>query len=221
MSKSRQVWTDDRPYEAKQNEPQDKLRLQTSKTTQLRSEKLPSLTYLTVKASVIFPRTACCSWVAKSCPTLYTPWTIHSLPDSWTSLPMEFPGKSTGVSCHSLFQGIFWKFPGRLRSMGYQRVGHNLVTNTSSPWGLSNPGIKPTSLVLAGSFFTTGPPGKTESESRSVLSDSLLAGRLEWVSFPFFSRGSSQPKDQTQVSCIVDRFFTSWATRKAQEYWSG
>ena len=31
---------------------------------------------------------------------------------------------------------------------------------------------------------------------------------LEWVAFSF-SRGSSQPRDQTQVSCIADRVFTS------------
>ena len=31
---------------------------------------------------------------------------------------------------------------------------------------------------------------------------------LEWVAVPF-SRGSSQPRDQTQVSCIAGRFFTS------------
>jgi len=36
-----------------------------------------------------------------------------------------------------------------------------------------------------------------------------------------FSRASSQPKNQTQVSHIADGFFTSWATREAQEYWSG
>ena len=34
---------------------------------------------------------------------------------------------------------------------------------------------------------------------------------LEWVAFPF-SRGSSQPRDQTQVSCIAGEFFTSGAT---------
>ena len=33
-----------------------------------------------------------------------------------------------------------------------------------------------------------------------------------------FSRGSSQPKGQTQVSLIAGGFFTSWATREAQEY---
>ena len=51
--------------------------------------------------------------------------------------------------------------------------------------------------------------------------DGILQARvLEWVAVPF-SRGSSQPKDQTQVSCIGGGFFTSWATREAQEYWSG
>ena len=48
----------------------------------------------------------------------------------------------------------------------------------------------------------------------------LQARILEWVGFPFF-RGSSQPRDWTQVSCIVGGFFTSWATREAPEYWSG
>ena len=35
----------------------------------------------------------------------------------------------------------------------------------------------------------------------------LLARILEWVAFPF-SRGSFQPRDQTQVSHIAGRFFT-------------
>ena len=34
---------------------------------------------------------------------------------------------------------------------------------------------------------------------------------LEWVAIPF-SRWSSQPRDQTQVSHIANRFFTIWAT---------
>ena len=43
----------------------------------------------------------------------------------------------------------------------------------------------------------------------------LQARILEWVAFPF-SRGSSQPRDWTQVSFIAGGFFTSWATREAQ-----
>ena len=56
------------------------------------------------------------------------------------------------------------------------------------------------------------------SESRSVMSDScdpkdftvhgiLQARILEWVAFPF-SRGSSQPRYRTQVSCTAGGFFS-------------
>ena len=39
---------------------------------------------------------------------------------------------------------------------------------------------------------------------------------LEWIAISF-SRGSSQPRDRTRVSCIVDRRFTFWATREVQK----
>ena len=39
---------------------------------------------------------------------------------------------------------------------------------------------------------------------------------LEWVTYPF-SRGSSQPRNRTRVSCIAGGFFTSWATRDTLE----
>ena len=40
----------------------------------------------------------------------------------------------------------------------------------------------------------------------------LQPWRLGWVAFPF-SRGSSQPRDWTQVSHTAGGFFASWATR--------
>ena len=43
----------------------------------------------------------------------------------------------------------------------------------------------------------------------------LQARIVERVDFPF-SRGSSQPRDRTQVSSIAGGFFTTWATREAQ-----
>ena len=69
---------------------------------------------------------------------------------------------------------------------------------------------------------------QSESESPSVVSDSmqlhghtvhgiLQARILEWVAFPFCRR-SSQPRDQTQVSRIAGRFFTSWATREGLQW---
>ena len=42
----------------------------------------------------------------------------------------------------------------------------------------------------------------------------LQARILEWVASPF-SKESSQPRDQTQVSLIVGRFFTSRAAKEA------
>ena len=56
---------------------------------------------------------------------------------------------------------------------------------------------------------------KKKSESHSVLAPGLYiahgvlqARKLEWVAFAF-SRGSSQSRDQTQVSHIAGGFFTS------------
>ena len=48
------------------------------------------------------------------------------------------------------------------------------------------------------------PPG---SSVHGILQARILA----WVAIPF-SRGSCQPRDQTQVSCIAGGFFTVWAT---------
>ena len=42
----------------------------------------------------------------------------------------------------------------------------------------------------------------------------LQARILQWVAYPF-SRGSSQPRNQTGVSRIVGGFFTNWAPREA------
>ena len=54
----------------------------------------------------------------------------------------------------------------------------------------------------------------------------LQARILEWVVIPF-SRGCSQPWDQTWVSCIAGRFFTIWTTNfhygkpvKWEVFWS-
>ena len=74
----------------------------------------------------------------------------------------------------------------------------------------------------------------TQKWSSSVVSDSLWAmdsslpgssihgifhaSILEWVTISF-SRRSSQPRDWTSVSHIVDRRFTVWATREVHKKW--
>ena len=86
----------------------------------------------------------------------------------WNS-PWNSPGQNSGVSSHSLLQGIF-------------------------PTQGSNPGLPHCRWILY------------------QLSHQGSPRILECVDYSF-SRGSSQPRDQTQVSCIAG-FFTSGATRK-------
>ena len=53
----------------------------------------------------------------------------------------------------------------------------------------------------------------------STVHGILQARILEWVACPF-SKGSSQTRDQTQISHIAGKFFPSWATREVQN-WKG
>ena len=67
--------------------------------------------------------------------------------------------------------------------------------------------MKKAKIKVAQSCPTLWPPW-------NIVHGILQARILGWVASPF-SRGSSQPRDQTQVSHTAGRFFTSWATREA------
>ena len=107
--------------------------------------------------------------------------------------------KEMATHSSSLAWRIPWtKEPGGLQSTGSQRVRHDWETNTHTHWKW-----KSLSQVW---FFDT-------------VHEIFQTRILEWVAVPF-SRVSSQPRDQTQISCIAGRFFTSWATREEQ-VWLG
>ena len=53
--------------------------------------------------------------------------------------------------------------------------------------------------------------GRAPGSSVHVISQARI---LEWVAISF-SKESSRPRDQTQVSYIAGEFFTIWATREA------
>ena len=100
--------------------------------------------------------------------------------------------------------------------------------------GSSHPGIEPRSPVLQAVSLPAEPPGKPKNIG--VASLSLLQGIfptqesnwgllhcrqilyqlshqgspriLEWLAYPF-SRGSSQPRNLTGVSCIAGGFYTN------------
>ena len=126
---------------------------------------------------------------------------------------------STPVPTHSLAWRIPWiAEPGRLQSMGPQRVGDDWVSNTLtyiikctiSPtskctvqwhWGGTARGSHHHHLSL--NPMDCSPP----SSSVHGISQARI---LEWVAIPS-SKGSSQPRDLTCVSlgsCTAGRFFT-------------
>ena len=130
-------------------------------------------------------------------------------------------------SCIFAWEISWTEEPGGLLSMRSQWVGHNWATNISTfiqncilYHRLKQNGSSQSRELLLFLHFPTF--WKWKSQSCSTLCDPmdckvhgiLQARILELVAFPF-SRGSSQPRDQTQVSCIAGGFFTSWATREA------
>ena len=137
--------------------------------------------------------------------------------------------------------GHLYAFFGRPQGWGAQHVAQT----PSSPGRIPKPVVSPPETQggpllswvpargVAGSLLLPSYP--TPCESGSVVSDSatpsmdcslpgssihgiLQARILEWVAFPF-SRGSSQPRDPTQISHIEGRLFTRWATREANSTW--
>ena len=56
-------------------------------------------------------------------------------------------------------------------------------------------------------------PWTVSNPPNSSVHRILQARILQCIAIPF-SRGSSQPRDRTQVSCIAGRFFTNWATKE-------
>ena len=125
-------------------------------------------------------------------------WTVVTrLLCTWNS-----PGQNTGVACHALLQGSSQP---RDRTQVYPHCRWVI-------YHLSHQGsLKRTVKVKVSQLCPT-----LWNHTDYIAHGILQARILEWVAFAF-SWGSSQPRDQTQVSHIAGRLFTSWATREAQE----
>ena len=113
----------------------------------------------------------------------------------------------------SIFQDPAW----------YVNESHSVVSNSLRPQGLYSPWNSPGqntgvgSLSLLRGIFPTQGSNPGLSHCRWILYQLSHKGSpriLEWVAFPF-SRGSSQPRDRTQISHIAGGFFTSWTIREA------
>ena len=94
-----------------------------------------------------------------------------------------------------------WWWIGKLgvrQSMVSQKVGHDWAAELTDACLLS---CFSCLRVFSTDDMDCSPPD-------SSVQGSLRARILEWVSMPS-SRGSSWPRDETQVSCIAGRFFTA------------
>ena len=93
----------------------------------------------------------------------------------------------------------------------YTYIGHWSYTNVSLPIqevtdtgglvAVMSNSCDPMNCSLSGSFV------------HGILQERIL----EWVAISF-SRGSSQPRNRTRVSCIAERCFTDWAMRQVLTY---
>ena len=88
-----------------------------------------------------------------------------------------------------------------------QNTEYSSLCYTVGPWCLST-----LNMLVAQSSPTLRDPDCTlpGSSVHRILQSRIV----EWLAISY-SRGSSWPRDQTQVSCIAGRFFTIWAIREA------
>ena len=128
---------------------------------------------------------------------LKVPWTARRS----NLYPWNSPGKNSGVGSHSLLQGTFPSQGLKLGLLHCRQIFNHLSHQSESE-----------------SEVTQSCPTLSDSMDCSLPGSSVhgvfQARLLEWAAISF-SRGSSQPRDQTRVSHIADRRFTIWATKEA------
>ena len=94
-----------------------------------------------------------------------------------------------------------------LRALSASAASYSIHLATSHTRIACPPVLCASSRPTSCDSMNCSPPG-------SSVHGILQARILEWVAMPS-SRGSSQPRDRTQVSHFVGGFFTVWATREA------
>ena len=134
-----------------------------------------------------------CDWV------FATPWTVLAR----LLHPWDFLGKSTGVGCHFLLQGIF-PIQGSNVGLLHCRQAPYCLNCKGSSWGSSQP-----------RDWTQVYP-----HCRQILYQLSYKGSprtLAWIAYPFSSR-SSWPRNWAGLFCIAGRVFTNWGIREALNF---
>ena len=103
------------------------------------------------------------------------------------------------------------------------KVAHSCPTlcdPMDSPWNFPGQNIGVGSRSLLRGIFPTQGSNPGLSHCRLILCQLSHKGSsrmLKWVVYPF-SRGSSQPRSRTWLSCVASRFFSRWTTREANKF---
>ena len=133
------------------------------------------------------------------------------------SLP-SYSNPCAGTRTTSLQPSSAPSYPAHLRN--YQvlvpphpkdSIAHPWVSNLNRAWScppLLTPGTHPPHLCLVTQLCPTPCDPMAHSPPGSSVHGTLQARILEWVAMPSSCRGSSQPRDWTQVSSTAGRFFT-------------
>ena len=156
------------------------------------------------------------STLAWKIPWMEEPGRLQSMGTRLRDFPFTFHFHALEKEMATHSSVLAWRIPGTgepggLPSMGSHRVGHDwsdlAVAAASIRWSSE---VKVTQLLSLDSLRPHGlyNPWNSPGQNTGVGSLSLLQGI-------FLTQGSNP------VLLHCRRFFTHWATRKAQEYWSG
>ena len=139
-------------------------------------------------------------------PELWTMWFMHH---SWMYLGFQAaqwvknPAMQETQETQVLSQG--WEDP-----LEEEMATHSSILAWRIPQTKENGGLQPIGSQRVGHEWSNLACTHTGSECIGILQARIL----EWAAISF-SRGSSQPRDRTRVSCIADRRFIIWAAREA------
>ena len=108
-----------------------------------------------------------------------------------------------------------WKWKVKVKSLSRVRL-------PATPWTAAHQA--PTSIGFSRQDYWSGVPlscltlcNSIECNPPGSSAHGILQARiLAWVAIPF-SRESSQPRNQSRVSCTSGKFFTIWTTREAHK----
>ena len=168
-----------------------------------------------------------CHWVESRLLSLF--WPQQQLPSPWPFCSNREPEHWNIVTLNRIFLDYSFSALKCMSDLGKSKAELETLSKYFSPsfvstyvfiYHLSTPvHVYPyihvgTSFLLVTQSCPTlcnlmdcNPPG-------SSVHGILQARILEWIAIPFF-RGSSWPRDWTQVSCAAGGFFTIWATSGA------